>query len=349
MARVTDEQIQNARDVTLLSYFQSTNPAILLEQKGERFVHKNHDSFVIDNGKGEWYWNSQGVKGHSALDYLMRVEKMDFLDAVKSLNEDNFVSSSDFSHRSSEPKKADIPPKSITLPKPAQNNKNMIAYLAKRDISESTSQKYINQGLLYESVNNNCVFVGRDAKDGNKPKYAAERGITGDNKKDTAGSDKSYSFYLPPDTMNGSHSVAVFESPIDALSHHEIMVIAEAERGTVWDGFRLSLSGTASVALIGFLERHPHVQNIYLSLDNDPAGQAATERITKELLTDKRFAGKSITIAPPPIGKDFNDTLINMRRLLLERTEKSDEHEIRKLDARPKRRVFLFNAKEVKP
>jgi hypothetical protein len=200
----------------------------------------------------------------------------------------------------------------------------MIAYLRSRGISESTTRKYINQGLLYESANNSCVFVGRDTQDGNKPKYAAERSITGDGKKDATGSDKAFSFCLPPDKTS-SNTVIVFESGVDALSHHEIMGIAKAERGSTQiladtDGFRLSLAGTASIALTSFLERNPHVQNIYLCLDADPAGQKATERIIGELLSDSRFADKNIIIAPPAIGKDYGDTLTDIRQKMLERT-----------------------------
>ena len=200
-------------------------------------------------------------------------------------------------------------------------------YLSSRGISDSTARKFINQGLLYESANNSCVFVGRDSQDGNKPKYAAERSITGDGKKDALGSDKAFNFCLPPDNAE-SKTVAVFESPIDALSHHEIMKIAQSGRGSTqmidnlladFDGHRLSLAGTASVALTSFLERNPDIQNIYLCLDSDQAGEKATERIIKELLSDSRFADKNIIVAPPPIGKDYSETLTGIRQLIAER------------------------------
>jgi hypothetical protein len=251
---------------------------------------------------------------------------MGFLDAVKTLTEGAVPL---YTPRTppptvTKPVKPQEPLKTFTLPKPAESNDGMIAYLRSRGISESTTRKYINQGLLYESANNSCVFVGRDTQDGNKPKYAAERSITGDGKKDAAGSDKAFSFCLPPDNV-GSNTVIVFESSVDALSHHEIMGIAKAEKGTTQlladcDGFLLSLAGNASVALISFLERNPDVQNIYLCLDADPAGQKATERIIGELLSDSRFADKNIVIAPPPIGKDYNMTLTSMKQLITERT-----------------------------
>ncbi|MDR3020087.1 MAG: DUF3991 and toprim domain-containing protein [Treponema sp.] len=327
MARVTDEQIEQARKISLLEYFQKTNPIMLRHVGGGRYVHKNHDSFVIDNGKGQFFWNSRGVGGVSSIDYLMRIEGMGFIDAVNSLTTGSLpISEATQRPPLSVPTPAP-PPKSFTLPKPAESNDNMVAYLRSRGISASTTRKYINQGLLYESANNSCVFVGRDSQDGNKPKYAAERSIAGDGKKDVAGSDKAFSFCLPPDKPD-TKTVAIFESGIDALSHHEIMMIAKAERGSSqmitnlladFDGYRLSLSGTVSAALSGFLERHPDIQNIYLCLDSDPAGEKATERIIKELLSDSRYADKNIIIAPTPIGKDYNDALTGIRQILAER------------------------------
>ena len=329
MPRVTDEQIAEARNITLLAYFQSTNPGIVKHQGGGRYVHKEHDSFVIDNGKGQWYWNSQSQKGHSSLDYLMRVEGMGFIDAVQSLT----GGITPTSHASRPPPPASAKPaaqeqpKPFALPKSAENNNKMIMYLSSRGISDSTARKFINQGLLYESANNSCVFVGRDSQDENKPKYAAERSMTGDGKKDALGSDKAFNFCLPPDNP-GSKTVAVFESPIDALSHHEIMKIAQSGRGSAqmienlladFDGHRLSLAGTASVALTSFLERNPDIENIYLCLDSDKAGEKATERIVKELLSNSRFADMNIIIAPPPIGKDYSETLTGIRQLIAER------------------------------
>jgi hypothetical protein len=97
----------------------------------------------------------------------------------------------------------------------------------------------------------------------------------------------------------------VCEAPVDALSHATIYKLD----GDKWDGYRLSLGGVGSIALTGFLERNPHIDNIRLCLDRDNAGQDATNRIVRELLGDKRFSHITITVAPPPIGKDYNDTL----------------------------------------
>ena len=141
------------------------------------------------------------------------------------------------------------------------------------------------------------------------------RGIDTDFKKDKAGSNKAFNFFIPakvPDSGN----LAVFESPIDCQAHASIHSIGQ----TGWDGHRLSLGGTSSDAIMGFLERNPQVTSIQLCLDNDKAGHDATNRIIKELLNDKRFSRMKITVAPPPIGKDYADTLQAIKQSSIEKS-----------------------------
>jgi predicted MPP superfamily phosphohydrolase len=113
-----------------------------------------------------------------------------------------------------------------------------------------------------------------------------------------------------------------------------------------FDGFRLSLAGTASIALTSFLERNLNVQNIYLCLDNDQAGQKATERIINELLSDSRFANKNIIIAPPPIGKDYNETLTGIRQIIAERN--SPEKQNQQNRSKPRKATHIKESPGIK-
>ena len=316
MPRLSDGQIEQARNVTLLEYLLRCEPGSVKQSTAGRHVHKTHDSFVIDNGKGEWFWNSKGIGGHSAIDYLERVEGMDFVSAVKHLTGENVPlpgqgKTKTYTAKTAAPPQERPPPKpkQLTLPKANNGNEMAAAYLMGRGISKATVWKCVNAGLLYESVNKSCVFVG---KDGGVAKYACERSITGDGKKDVFGSDKKYGFSLPPDDPGkyGTTLIA-FESPIDLLAHRDIMKMA----GKDWDGHRLSLGGVSSAALDSFLERNPQISHVYLCLDSDKAGQDAAKRIAKGLLSGKRTGGIKITIAPPPIGKDFADTLQGILKL----------------------------------
>ena len=130
------------------------------------------------------------------------------------------------------------------------------------------------------------------------------RGIADDYKKDVSGSNKQYSFVLPPKTPD-SRNLAVCEAPCDVLAHASIHKMD----GDRWDGWRLSLGGVGSIGLVSFLEHHPQIERVCLCLDNDKAGKDATDRIIRELLSDKRFSHLKITVTPPPMGKDYADTL----------------------------------------
>jgi len=301
MPRLSDEQILKARDIDLLTYLQAYEPGSIRKNRAGEYYMVEHDSLKLSNGK--WFRHSTQQGGHSALDFLIKIRGVPFVDAVQSLTS-GYV----FTDYKAEPlpkRPALKQSKPFALPKPNRNNDRVVAYLRGRGISKEVINKAVLAGVLFESLKHRCVFVGKDESD--VAKFACERGTVDDLKKDVAGSSKKYGFHLPPDEPNGHAGtiIAVFESPIDCLAHHTIHDIGQ----TGWDGYRLSLGDISSQALIGFLERHPQINNIQLCLDNDKAGQDATNCIIKELLGDKRFSHIKITVVPPPIGKDYADTL----------------------------------------
>ena len=312
MLLLSDEQIEQARSIDLLSYLQRHMPSNLRKIGADEYCLVEHDSFKISNGK--WHWWSQGYGGYSALDYLVKVQGMGFVDAVQSLTDDIFQYKE--MPKMNSPPKPQKPQKPFKLPKPNRNIDRVYAYLRGRGIGKEIIKRCLFAGILYESASHRCVFVG---KDGNIPKFACERGIADDWKKNIAGSNKKFGFVLPPEnpSLENTTTLAVFESPIDTLAHHEIHNIGQ----TGWDGYRLSLGGVDSLALTSFLERHSQITDIQLCLDNDTAGQKATDRIIKGLLSDKQFSHVKITIAPPPIGKDYSDTLQAIRQLNIEQSK----------------------------
>ena len=294
--KLTETQIQEARDIDLLSYFQTHAPNAIRRSGVNEYCLREHDSLKISNGL--WHWWSRGIGGKSALDYLIKVEGMSFVDAVEHLTGREVIRT----HRPIAPKPRD-PPKPFKLPPPNRNNDRAYAYLRGRGIGKELINRCIADGLLYESANTHrCVFVG---KDGDTPKFACERGTRDGWKKDVAGSDKRFSFHLPPTSENCS-VLAVFEGAADVLAHHELY--------KNWDGYRLSLGGTSSLALTSFLERNPQIRGVALCLDNDAAGYAATSRIIRELAMDKRFSHLDVAVKPPATGKDYGEMLENVQK-----------------------------------
>ena len=313
MPRLSEAQIEKARDIDLLTYLEIFEPDSFRKSGRDEFCLVEHDSFKLSNGK--WYWFSRGFGGHSALDYLVKVQGVGFVDAVLSLTGGYAYEKLEYRKTLPKMNSPPKPKKPFILPKASTNNDRAYAYLRGRGIGREIIIRCIEAGILYESASRRCVFVG---KDGNIPKFACERGIEDNHKKDISGSDKRYSFSLLPEILEPSSNrqLAVFESPVDVLANYEIHKLCQ----TGWDGYRLSLGGVSPIALISFLERHPEITSIQLCLDNDKSGIEATERIIKKLIDDKRFSHIKAAVVLPPIGKDYSDTLMAMQRQM----DKSD-------------------------
>ena len=184
-----------------------------------------------------------------------------------------------------------------------------VSYLQRRGISSDVISRCFRNGLFYEARYHGepvCVFVGKD--NAGKAKFACMRGITGNLKKDVYGSDKEFSFCYPPQNP-GSRHVAVFEAPIDALSHATLQEL----EGWKWNGYRLSLGGTSHVALTAFLERHPEIKRVTLYMDNDLGGLTNARKIKAMLHEDQRFKHIRVSVNPPRVGKDYNEKLQHIR------------------------------------
>jgi len=299
---VSKEQIEAAKQVDILDYLERREPDNI-KRIGNRHILRDHDSFVIS--KGKWCWNSQGYgcKTATALNYLIKVRGYSFVDAVREL-------AGDVPNDRPEPEKAKPPPepKIFALPPHSKDNKRIIAYLQSRGISRPLILECIERGLLYESaVYHNCIFVGRDEH--GKARFAAQRGLAGDFKCDVDGSDKRFGFVLPPDFGKPNHSinsrnVAVFEAPIDTLSHK---VMCEQGFLPPFNGWRLSLGGTSLLALTRFLEQHPEIESCVICTDNDLAGEMAAAKIAETVRV--RVGG-----AVPPIGDDWNTALLALQK-----------------------------------
>ena len=154
-------------------------------------------------------------------------------------------------------------------------------------------EKWISSGDIYEEKkHHNVVFVGRDA-DG-IPRYAHCRG-TGETKYrgDVAESDKSYGFCH----RGTDNQLFVFEAAIDLLSFIQLFPKDWKKRSY------LSLGGISSAALMAFLSERPQITSVFLCLDNDHAGNEASEKLAIEIPD-----GYSV-IRLKPSRKDWNEIL----------------------------------------
>lgn len=309
MPYYTEKQIDQARSIDLLTYLQSFEPTELVHVRGNTYCTREHDSLKISNGK--WMWWSRGFGGNSALDYLIKVKGMQFMDAMKILTKEG-TDLHDTDAKKSRKPDCDVKRK-LLLPDKSETNFEVIRYLTSRGIDSDVIKACIDEGLLYESLPyHNCIFVGFD-ETGNAA-YAFYRATTGERLMgEAAGSDKRYSFRID----RAGSTLHVFESAIDLLSYATIMKMRTDE----WRAEpMLSLGGVYApstnnkqtklpIALQNMTHNQTQINTIALHLDNDYAGRSATRSISEQL-------GNKYIVRdePPAYGKDCNDYLQQLQR-----------------------------------
>lgn len=316
MPWVTEEQIEAAREMTAIEYLKRYEASRLKKSSARHeWELRDHDSFKINEITSAWHWKSRDIGGYNALNFLTKVDGMNFVEAVQ------FLSGQNPSYIPPEHTMKETIP--FELPKKAPNCGRIRKYLCKRGISDTVITYCIQRGVLYESLPyHNAVFVGYDVKQ--EPKYAFLRGIYDHGSKsfkmEQRGSDKRCSFCIPP--KEGSVRVAVYEAAIDALAHMTL----EDNRG---DKYRLSLGGISAPkeetvqktfrkpsALECFLENHPDVTEIEICTDNDFAGRWACQQL-KRVYGDYRI----IENLPQVEGADYGDMAAQRKEQTKERGE----------------------------
>lgn len=85
MPYIAPEVITEAKRMDLLTYLREYEPGELVKFSSNTYTTRTHDSLKISNGK--WMWWSRGIGGKSALDYLIKVREMDFVEAVQTIME----------------------------------------------------------------------------------------------------------------------------------------------------------------------------------------------------------------------------------------------------------------------
>ena len=215
MAYVTPEMIEKAREMDLLTYLANYEPNELVPFSDGIYTTKEHDSVKISNGK--WFQWSTGIGGISALDYLVKVRKMPFAEAVLLVLGQTAMAPPQYV-----PQKKTDKQKHLILPDRSRTATRVVKYLVnERGIDEEIVRYCIKNGCIYESLPyHNAVFVGYDGQ--HNPRYAAFRAT---NKErimgDCSGSDKAYSFRLIGNEQG--EIIHIFECAIDLLSYATLM------------------------------------------------------------------------------------------------------------------------------
>lgn len=315
----TKETIEKAKKIDLLTYLQNFEPDELVRFSRDTFCTKEHDSLKISNGK--WYWFSRGFGGYNALDYLMKVKDLSFMEAMEKL-----VGTDDLIVTNNNNLKEQEKISRLILPEKNDNENKVIEYLMKRCIDLEIILDCINDDLIYETKeNHNVVFVGKDFN--NNPRYA---GIRATNETrfmyDAAGSDKEFSFRILSEKKN--EVLHIFESSIDLLSYATVLKMCNRNYK---DENLIALAGVYQpsndkektkipLAVDSFLKKNRYIKRIFLHLDNDEVGRRATEYLKNILKTNYE-----VIDGKPFYGKDWNDFL---KELINQNSKKKEKNTI---------------------
>jgi hypothetical protein len=199
----------------------------------------------------------------------------------------------------SERKPFDLPPENY-------NMRRLFAYLVKlRNIDSEILGAFVKAKLIYESREpsrdgssfyHNAVFVGRDEH--GVARHAHKRSLYSEGsayRGNVEGSSPAYSFHFGG---LGDH-LYVFEAPIDMLSFISLYPDDWREHSYV------SLCGVSEHSMLRQLEVNENLRKVVLCLDNDKAGQTATERLTG-ILHERGY--DSVAVLSPE-QKDWNEML----------------------------------------
>ena len=318
---VPKEVVEQAKQIDLLTYFMNNNPSELVKKGTNTYSLKSHDSVIISNGL--WHRFSTNQAGKTAVDYLIKVEKMTFLEAVRTVlnrNINTYIIPKNGTNNV---------PKQIVIPEKSETNKEVIDYLKNRGIDEDIILDCINKKLIYqENKTNNVVFVGYDNE--HNIKYAGcrstnERRIM----RDAKGSSKEFSFRLLSNIKN--NSLHIFESSIDLLSYATLLKV----KGYDYQNQNLlALAGVyqpsqnieqskVPIAVKTFLEKNKYIENIVLHFDNDRAGREATKAL---IIALNKY---NVYDIPAPYGKDINDYLCF--KLGLKKRQEIEQYKMQKV------------------
>lgn len=301
-------------------------------RQGCHYSLKEMDSLVIYNDLSWYRWSgieSNGISSGSQIDFMLAFGGMnDIPSAIEYLV--NFSGVSPETYDRSQIKEVRMARKKqeMVLPEKNINQKRLFAYLIQtRGLSQEVVYDFVKRKLIYESAeHHNIVYCGYD-KDGNI-RYAGMRGtadLYGKKFKcDVPGNDKSYAVNI---VNKDSPEIKVFESVIDCMSYIDMTGDNTSNK--------IMLGMVDDLPLETFLSDYDHIKRIVFCLDNDEAGKKAvygnpevkSENKRKGLYRLYASRGYDVAVEVPESGKDWNEMLLNQKKLKEEQSVKEVEIE----------------------
>ncbi|WP_298830053.1 DUF3991 and TOPRIM domain-containing protein [uncultured Planococcus sp.] len=296
--RVGKEEVRKANEVHVLDYLHAKGET--LERQGHYYRHPEHDSLVIKD-TGHWYWNSRSKGGYGAISFAREYYELTFQDAVRDVNAQDH--SKTFS-REAERRTAqefDYP-----LHQEVKGQENISTYLInERKLDPKIVAALIRNDLLAEDKLKNGIFKWKDSAGkivgGDRQGTVKMANKRGSFKQIMANSKEDGGFRVD---IGSPNKIALFESPIDALSYFELKR-PENIRLLSMSGLK-DQSATAGIRdlIKDCKERGAVVEQVIFAVDNDAAGEQFVDRWSNYLTTPE---------VDKPKNKDWNIDLVEAK------------------------------------
>jgi len=303
--------LEQIKEIPIVDY--ADRLGFTLVRKGKYFSIKEHDSVMIDTIKNCFWRNSNGASG-SIIDFAIEFknysgakEAMGAIAFMYGINDGKpatvkYNSIPKIEQKSTADKSENEKNNSLMLPEKAKNNRKVYRYLYKERCIESIVIRHMAaKKMFYQDVKGNCVFVSNG--------FACVRSTVGNFSGDVSGSDYRECVYIKYKVK--ADTLIVNESVIDSMSLMSYFVKTGKRYDDYW---YLSLCGVNKLASLYYhTQNDTNIKKIILALDNDEAGLKATDTAFSEL-KNMGFDENNIVIMLPTKGKDWNDTIKEMKK-----------------------------------
>ena len=291
------EKIALAREVSIVAVVESAGYE--LSGRGNVLSTKEYYGIKVYPDTNSYCNWSHDKRGGSPIDFLINECGMDKKEAIERLAEEGGYNGPKIEHgeRIQKGQNKTQHEASFLMPKKAENNRRVYAYLSSRGIKGEIIHDFIHKGLLYESDGkHNCVFVGLDDEGNQKAGYMRGTYTQGDTqfKGNVPWSNKEYGVFY--EGAEGTDCLSCFEAPIDMMSFIQL-------RDTPSHKLAMCSLDDTSIPLV--LARHPEIKKICFCLDNDKWGREASPKLKEKY----EGMGYEIHEVLPPDGKDWNEWL----------------------------------------
>lgn len=293
--KLTDEQMENIRQIPLVEVCQNLGLEVKKEGKDFYRVKNKEINLVINEEKNQFSENRNSNNGFGAINLLVKVFGYSAKQAIEFLSgkfQPVQITKTILANPQLTNSVLNETVEKINEDPPKATEKNLpfaITYLTdERGIDKDIIKKYVEQGLIYCDSKRNLVITNKNKT------FAVVRGTVKlkDGSKNTFKCNKGKMDFIKFQNTENPKNLYVFESAIDSLAFQTLNPDAK--------GVFVSTNGNAMIGKLEELEIETF-KNIFACFDNDEQGRKFTEKLKEKIIDGQNFDVHT------PKKKDFSE------------------------------------------